>query len=47
MKLALGVGHPLATGALAMGVYGCVYLAATLAFRIPQSRALLARVKRR
>jgi putative peptidoglycan lipid II flippase len=47
VKLGLGVRHPLATGALALGVYGCVYLAATLAFGIPQARAVLARVTRR
>jgi putative peptidoglycan lipid II flippase len=47
VKLALGVRHPLVTGALALGLFGCVYLAAALVMGIPQARALLARVSRR
>ena len=47
VKLAIGARHPLVTGSIALGVYGAIYLASTLALGIPQARALLARVKRR
>ena len=43
MKLVLPAGSPLLTGALILGVYGCVYLATTAAVRVPHAAALLRR----
>jgi putative peptidoglycan lipid II flippase len=47
VKLALGARHPLAVGVLALGLYGLVYLAMTIAFRVPQASQLLRRFARR
>ena len=39
--------HPILAGACILGVYGMTYLAGTAAFQIPQSAALLDKVRRR
>jgi putative peptidoglycan lipid II flippase len=46
-KLALGPRHPLVTGGIVLSLYTCIYAAITLAFGVPQARALLARATRR
>lgn len=46
-KLAIGTAHPLVVGALALGLYGLVYIATTIVLGIPHARRLLNRLPRR
>jgi putative peptidoglycan lipid II flippase len=46
VKLLLPAERPIVSGALIVAVYGAVYFAVTAAFRIPESRAILIRVRR-
>lgn len=46
VKLGLGVERPLLLGLVALPVYGAVYFGATALFDVPESRALLGRVRR-
>lgn len=46
VKFALGVGHPLTLGIIALPLYGAVYLTVTASMRIPEAAAMGARVRR-
>src|SRR5262249_14197964 len=43
IKLALPSLHPIAVATLILGSYGAVYLGATIALRVPEASALMAR----
>jgi putative peptidoglycan lipid II flippase len=47
VKLAVGTSRPLVVGVLALSLYGLVYLAMTVAFRVPEARRLPQRLLRR
>jgi putative peptidoglycan lipid II flippase len=47
VKLALPAMHPVITAILVLGPYGLVFLALTLALRIPEASNALARLRRR
>jgi putative peptidoglycan lipid II flippase len=44
VKLALPLLHPAITATVVLGVYGLIFLGATLVFRVPEASAALARV---
>jgi putative peptidoglycan lipid II flippase len=46
LKLLLPNNRPIIAGALIVAVYGLVYFAATAAFKIPESRQMIARARR-
>jgi len=45
IKLALPPMHPIAVAVVVLGAYGLVFLGATIVLRVPEARALLARVR--
>jgi putative peptidoglycan lipid II flippase len=47
VKLALAGRGPLLVGLLALSLYGSVYLGLTLAWRVPEARGILARLRKR
>ncbi len=46
VKLGLGTGRPLVLAAVALPLYGAVYLGVCAAGGVPESRALVARARR-
>ena len=46
-KLAVGPLHPIVLAAIVLGVYGVVFIGATLALRVPEARGAFARLKAR
>jgi putative peptidoglycan lipid II flippase len=47
VRLALGSQHPLVEALFSLGMYGVTYFAITAELRIPESRSVLARVRRK
>jgi putative peptidoglycan lipid II flippase len=47
LKLLLGELHRIVVAALVLGTFGVLYLGLTRAFNVPESAALIARVRRR
>jgi putative peptidoglycan lipid II flippase len=47
VKLAMGPAHPLLVGIPSLGLFGIVYIAMTLVFRVPHARQLAGRLWRR
>jgi putative peptidoglycan lipid II flippase len=45
-KLAIGVLHPIVSAAIVLGVYGVVFIGATLLLRVPEARLAFARIMR-
>jgi len=46
VKLAIPALHPIATAALVLGPYGLVFVASTLALRMPEAPTAMRRVAR-
>src|SRR5205823_1929631 len=46
-KLAVGPLHPIVLAAIVLGVYGVVFIGATIALRVPEARGAFARLKAR
>jgi hypothetical protein len=46
VKLTVGARHPLLDAIAVLGTFGVVYVAATSALAIPESRALISRLTR-